>query len=448
MKLWQPNQYLNDGRFIIQKVLGSGGFGITYSAIENSRDKLVVIKTLNYIQQTKEDFQQQQVKFVNEALRLARCSHPHIVQVYEVIEEDGLLGMVMEFIDGEDLATYLDYHGQLSEDEALLYIDQIGQALEYVHLQGILHRDVKPSNILLRRGNSEAVLIDFGLARAYTLGQMNSMTNERTNGYAPIEQYKRQGIFGAYTDVYALAATLYTLLTKEVPISAEYRNEDIPLTPPKKFNPQMSDRVNYGIITGMELQPEKRPQSIREFRQLIGVLSTPPRKPEPDQLISLVGVDYQPLRDFLKQGKWKEADEETTRVMLTLAGKENDGWLSNRDIDTLPCEDLRTINQLWVNYSHGRFGFSVQKRICQDLGFNRGLQLEAWHNFGDTVGWRKNGVWLYYKDLVFDIKAPPAHLPGGVFWFDSWWGMYGWFLLDGVERRFSAVIDRIIRCNI
>ena len=81
MKLWTPNQYLNNGRFIIQKVLGGGGFGVTYSAIEQATGKLVVIKTLNHIQQSKEDFQQRQVKFVNEALRLARCSHTHIVQV-------------------------------------------------------------------------------------------------------------------------------------------------------------------------------------------------------------------------------------------------------------------------------------------------------------------------------------------------------------------------------
>ena len=195
MNFWQPNQYLNNGRFKIQKILGSGGFGITYSAIENPAGKLVVIKALKHIQQTKEGFQQQQVKFVNEALRLANCRHLHVVKVYQVIEEDGILGIVMEFIDGEDLAVYLEREGELSEDEALLYIDQIGQALEYVHLQGILHRDVKPSNILVRRGKSEAVLIDFGLARECTFGETNIITNDRTYGYAPIEQYSKQGIF-------------------------------------------------------------------------------------------------------------------------------------------------------------------------------------------------------------------------------------------------------------
>ncbi|TAF03518.1 MAG: serine/threonine protein kinase, partial [Nostocales cyanobacterium] len=111
MKLWHPNQHLNNGRFIIQKVLGSGGFGVTYSVREKTTYKLFVLKTLNHIQQNKQNFKQLQVKFVNEALRLAKCSHPHIVKVYEVIQEDGLWCMVMEYIDGEDLANYIDING-------------------------------------------------------------------------------------------------------------------------------------------------------------------------------------------------------------------------------------------------------------------------------------------------------------------------------------------------
>jgi serine/threonine protein kinase len=223
MQLWRPNQPLQNGRFTIQKVLGSGGFGITYSAVEQRTGKLFVLKTLNHLQQTRADFEEQQVKFVNEALRLAQCSHPHIVKVHEVIKEDELWGMVMEHIDGQDLAAYIDERGRLPEDEALRYINQVGQALEYVHAKGFLHRDIKPNNILLRRGTKEAVLIDFGLAREFNLGKVGSMTNAKTEGYAPIEQYERRGNFGAYTDVYALAGTLYSLLTAEVPFPANFR---------------------------------------------------------------------------------------------------------------------------------------------------------------------------------------------------------------------------------
>jgi serine/threonine protein kinase len=441
-----PNQQLNNGRFIIQKILGSGGFGVTYSAREEFTDKLVVIKTLNHIQQSKIDFENRQVKFVNEALRLARCNHPHIVQVYEVIQEEGLWGMVMEYIDGKDLAVYLEQKGKLSETEALLYINQIGQALEYVHQQGFLHRDVKPSNIILRRNKSEAVLIDFGLAREYNQGQIESMTNDRTNGYAPIEQYKRRGTFGAYTDVYALAATLYTLLTKIVPIPAEYRNHETLLVAPQEYNPQISDRINYAILKGMELRPELRPQSVLEFRELLGLTNI--INSEEEELLSAVGINYSQLKELLAAGKWQEADEETTKTMLRITGRENDGWLEESEISSFPCADLRTIDKLWLKYSQGRFGFSVQKRLYQSLGGTRSFQQQIWDTFGDTVGWRKSQKWMYYNELNFNINAPSAHLPAGVFWFDSWWGRYGWFLLDGVESRFACLVERMGKCNI
>ncbi|BAZ29837.1 serine/threonine kinase [Cylindrospermum sp. NIES-4074] len=468
MKAWIPNQQLKNGRFIIQKILPGGGFGATYIAKEQPTNKLVVIKTLNQAQQEKPDFQDRQEKFVNEAMRLARCNHPHIVKVFEVIQEDGLWGMVMEYIEGEDLAVYIEEHGLFSEVEALRYIDQVGQALEYVHAQGFLHRDVKPNNIILRRGTKEAVLIDFGLAREFNLGQKRSMTGMITEGYAPIEQYDRQGNFGYYTDVYALAATLYSLLTARVPIPADYRAEaDIPLPSPKaKYNPQISDKVNSAILKGMELEPQKRPQTVLEFRELLGLTPSPPdvetfhetslHTPPKNQKVQLksavgmdysqlrdllaaekwksaVGMDYSRLRDLLAAEKWKDADKETGRVMLAVAKREKEGWLDVESIDNFPCEDLRSIDQLWVKYSNGRFGFSVQKRIYQSLGGTREYDREIWEAFGDAVGWRKGGNWLYYEDITFDIKAPPAHLPRVGFWGCS---------------VFSSLASRLVNCNI
>ncbi|KOP26206.1 protein kinase [Hapalosiphon sp. MRB220] len=99
MQYWQPNQSLKNGRFTVQKILGGGGYGVTYSAIDNSTSKIIAIKTLNPIQQNQPDFEEQQEKFVNEALRLRGCNHPHIVKVYEMIREAGLWGMVMEYIE-------------------------------------------------------------------------------------------------------------------------------------------------------------------------------------------------------------------------------------------------------------------------------------------------------------------------------------------------------------
>ncbi|MBO3462741.1 serine/threonine-protein kinase [Aetokthonos hydrillicola Thurmond2011] len=420
MILWTPDQSLQDGRFIIQKVLGSGGYGITYSMVEQSTGKLFVIKTLNHIQQSQPDFQQQQVKFVNEALRLSRCAHPHIVQVYELIEEQGLWGMVMEYIDGQDLQAYLQEHGQLSESEALRYIDQIGQALDYVHQRGFLHRDIKPANILLRSGTLHAVLIDFGLAREFRFGQSGSMTNSKTEGYAPIEQYDRKGNFGAYTDVYALAATLYTLLTDEVPFPSNFRKY-AQLPPPKEHNPAISDRVNDAIMAAMAFEPEDRIQTVREWLELVipsNTISFIPQAPtlnlKLDNGIDLVTakVYYTQLEHLLAAGEWQEADKETLRLMLILAAREDQGWLREQDINILPCEDLCTIDQLWVKYSGGQFGFSVQKSIYESLGEPTDYNRKFWELFSDQIGWRSQEGWINYKDLTFDLTAPVAHLPG------------------------------------
>ncbi|MFK0735486.1 MAG: GUN4 domain-containing protein [Gloeotrichia echinulata HAB0833] len=131
------------------------------------------------------------------------------------------------------------------------------------------------------------------------------------------------------------------------------------------------------------------------------------------QLKSDVGMDYSTLQNYLKAGKWQEAYEETRRVMLAVAKREEEGYLNSESIDNFPCEDLRTVDQLWVKYSNGRFGFSVQKRIYQGLGGTRTYDEKILEAFGDRVGWRQRGNWSYYSkiDLTFDIKAPEGHLP-------------------------------------
>ncbi|MGK7924458.1 MAG: GUN4 domain-containing protein, partial [Spirulina sp.] len=133
------------------------------------------------------------------------------------------------------------------------------------------------------------------------------------------------------------------------------------------------------------------------------------------ELKSEKGIDYTKLRDLLAAGQWKEADKETGRVMCQVANRTEEGWLRVEDIDRFPCEDLRTIDRLWVHYSKGKFGFSVQKKIYQELGGTRKYNEEVWRKFGFSVGWRKGGKWLNYSDLTFDPKnVSHAHLPSVV----------------------------------
>ena len=135
---------------------------------------------------------------------------------------------------------------------------------------------------------------------------------------------------------------------------------------------------------------------------------------EPDvPLKSECGVDYTKLRDLLATGEWQEADEETAKKMLEAAGRTKDRWLRIEDMDRFPCEDLRTIDQLWVKYSNGRFGFSVQKRIYESLGGTREYDEKIWEAFGDRVGWRVNNRWLYYTEIKFSTLAPEGNLPRG-----------------------------------
>ena len=182
---------------------------------------------------------------------------------------------------------------------------------------------------------------------------------------------------------------------------------------------------NLDIIEALQRLPSS-PQVVEP------VIPPPKPKPKPTEspvvseveLKSEKGVNYTKLRDLLNKKKWFEADQETTKVMLKAADREEEGWLRIKDVENFPCEDLRTINQLWLHYSKGKFGFSVQKEIYESLGGTRDYNEEVWNNFGDRIGWRKEGEYLMYEDLTFNLElAPKAHLPREVdyfFRFDFW----------------------------
>src|SRR5919199_163929 len=133
-------------------------------------------------------------------------------------------------------------------------------------------------------------------------------------------------------------------------------------------------------------------------------------------LVSERGVDYTPLQNLLAAGEWQKADRETETVMIQASGREQDGWLSEEDLEAFPCEDLCIIDELWVKYSNGHFGFSVQKGIWESIeGTNKDEDVEVWKQFGDKVGWRVNDSWVGYRNLTFSMDAPEGHLPEWVF---------------------------------
>lgn len=404
--MWQPGQKLQQGKYAIAKILGQGGFGITY-LVKDKQGNPLVIKTLNDYLQRQYDATKYQQDFINEALRLAKFRHPHIVRVDEVIKEDEQWCIVMEYIEGETLAHRVWHHGVLSESEALGYIQQVGEALTLIHNQGLLHRDIKPLNIMRRPVETvpgiagyEAVLIDFGIAREFSPNITQTHTQSLSEGFAPIEQYDWRSKRGAYTDVYALAATLYALLTGEIPLPAPMRAYRLELESPQQLNPKISDRVNQAILKGMALQPEARPQSVAEWLVMLGS-STVTSGLSPD--------DYQRLRTLLAAQHWQAADQETAKLMLKVSRR--DGWLRVADIETFPAQELHRIDKMWREYSRDRFGLTVQKQIWQSILDKQKSHWQAWCSFGDRVGWRVKGNWVSYNRLQFSPDAPVGELP-------------------------------------
>ncbi len=260
---------LQGGKYTLIQEIGRGGFGITFKAMHHYLQQEVVMKTINEKLRQHPDFPKFEGQFQDEARRLATCVHPHIVRVSDFFVEAGLPYMVMEYIRGETLGQAFVLPGiPLAEETAIHYIRQIGAALQVVHQNGLLHRDIKPDNIILREGTQDVVLIDFGIAREFNSGAKQTHTGIVSEGYAPIEQYLTQAPRTAATDVYGLAATLYALLTAQVPLPALLRDRQ-QMPSPRELQPHVSAAVNQTVMRGMAVEMQFRPETVAEWLQLL-----------------------------------------------------------------------------------------------------------------------------------------------------------------------------------
>ncbi len=259
---------LQRGKYTLEQELGRGGFGITFKATHQYLGQSVVIKTLNELLRQDPEFAKFQRQFQDEARRLASCVHPNIVRVSDFFVEGGLPYMVMDYIPGQTLDAIVFPDNPLPEATAIHYIRQIGAALQVVHQNNLLHRDVKPQNIILHGGTQEVVLIDFGIAREFTPGSTQTHTSMLSEGYAPIEQYLSQAPRTPATDVYGLAATLYALLTARVPIAASLRDR-VPMPAPRDLQPHLSTAVNQAVMRGMAVEARFRPATVAEWLSLL-----------------------------------------------------------------------------------------------------------------------------------------------------------------------------------
>lgn len=297
--------YLKRGEYTILSKLGRGGFGITYLAIQARSNMQVCVKEF-----FPEEFYYRRVnsndlilsrpdaanrmerfkrKFINEARIISRMRHPNIVHIYDTFEENNTVYYVMEYIDGMSLADAITRYGAMSEDHSRYYISQVAGALHHVHQNHILHLDVKPGNIMLRRSDNRAILIDFGISKGYDDdgNPLSSTYSAVSHGFAPYEQYTSGAmrVFSPQTDIYALGATLYNMLTGKVPPQAlELIDSELPALPSN-----LSNSTRRVVAAAMRFRREERPHSIEEFLTILQsgmVEDNPPRTPRPPQHVS------------------------------------------------------------------------------------------------------------------------------------------------------------------
>jgi serine/threonine protein kinase len=297
--------------------------------------------------------------------------------------------------------------------------------------------------------------VDFGASKFITIANLSlTGTVIGSPGYIAPEQGNGKAINSS--DLYSLGVTCIYLLTGISPFELFDVSEHEWVWRQHLINNPVSVELGEILDKLIEFGTKKRYQSAGEVLQELAVklaVVIPPKPRSQDTIQETVlsvfpvatreeinlksdkAIDYINLRDLLAQEKWQEADQETAHLFLKVADRTKEKYLKIEDIDNFPCEDLAIINQLWLQYSQGKFGLSVQKRIYESLGGSGNYDQQKWNDFGSKVGWRVNNKWLYYDQITFSLKAPPGHLPTLV------WGVGGGIIL--FSRLETCAMDRV-----
>ena len=283
----KPGSILRHDTYRIERVLGQGGFGITYLAIDLSLERLVAIKEFfpkDYCDRDEstshltigtgsnsELVSRLKAKFLKEARNIAKLDHPGIIKIHTAFEENNTAYYVMDYIEGENLNEMVKRRGPLPERQAIKYITQIGEALEYIHHHRMTHFDVKPANIMVRKSDDRAILIDFGLSKQYDTNEDTTIILAQSPGYTPIELLDESSVsvFSPKVDIYSLTATFYFLISGVRPPYLKNVDRTTILFPddfPKKYKPF--------IYKGMNEDANKRFEEIKELLTYIEKLGS------------------------------------------------------------------------------------------------------------------------------------------------------------------------------
>lgn len=252
------------GRYRIDAALSSqGGMSTVYIAMD------LALHSRRILKENADRSAAARDQFQREAQILDQLKHPNLPQVYDhFMLSSGEQVLVMEYIDGTNLRSYVQQNGSLSEDQALIWFDQVLDAVAYLHDRGIIHRDIKPDNLIKMAQEDRVALVDFGIAKQKTVGTASAARGLGTPGFAPPEQYS--GHTDERSDIYSLAATLYYLLTGHEPEDANLVYAGVAsLVPPRQRNRQISQRTNDAILRAMKPQLAERYQTVSELRQAL-----------------------------------------------------------------------------------------------------------------------------------------------------------------------------------
>ena len=413
------------------KIIGQGGMGRTFLAV-SEQDELpkpfYIIK--QFLPQTQNIVSRQKAAelFISEAVLLNELGqHPHIPQLYDYFSQNQNQYLVQEWVEGESLAHIINHQGVVCESEVTQILRSLLLILTFVHEHHIVHRDIKPDNIICRQDKT-LVLVDFGAAKVLeTKYSAQTGTVIGSPEYIAPEQLRGKSVFGS--DIYSLGVTCLYLLTGVSPFDLYSDSEDTWIWRNYLGTNSVSSELGAILDKMIARATAKRYPSARAVLKdlKIEIFNDSPAivcTPTTDKNLSNLGsttpnpIDCTQLQNLLENKQWREANQETASVLLKAARQERRDWLERNDVANISCNDLLIIDRLWRNHSQKRFGFTVQLDLWQNL------EPQNYQQFGKQVGWHRQGRWILMRHLDFGPNAPVGHLPAISWWFGhAIWGL-------------------------
>lgn len=436
-KLWLKDRYRP------VRLLGQGGFGRTFWAIDEDLPShpSCVIKQLCLQNFYAGSISKATQMFYQEAEQLDRLgAHAQIPKLLAYCEQNRLLYLVQECIEGQDLKQELQTSGPFSEAKIWDLLAGLLPVLKFLHQQNIVHRDLKPANMMRRSQDNALILIDFGIAKLIDPEQL-TRTGTVVGSMEYMAPEQQRGKCYPASDLYSLGVTCLYLLTGESPLAMYDDRRDrwqwqtrVPaetglsaaltsvldklVCPSLPQRYQSAQEVLLDVQRHQRVQPARSPQTSRPLPAPALVVTSPPP----------VKIHYGALQKALAAGQWEQADQATHQILCTAAQRPVEQGITADDVSQIPCAVWEKLDWLWTRYSRNRFGFSPQVQLFVLVG-------EDYHRFCAQVGWPTHQAITPY--LQFSRKAPSGHLPSR-----QWASGYHWW------QHMQWVSDRLKSCQL